>query len=68
MLARLGLVLSGVVAGVACLVALEFALYLVGVGGGAPAFDPFSGFSASVPLFERRDGSVENTPSRTTNP
>ncbi len=55
MLARLGLVLVGVLAGLACLVALEFALFLVGAGEGAPAYDPFAGFSASVPLFERAE-------------
>ena len=56
---RLGLVLFGVMAGAACLAAAELALRLVGAGEGAPGYDPFSGFSAAVPLFEpaaREDG------------
>lgn len=59
MLARLGLVLGGVLAGLVCLLVMEGVLWLVGAGGGPPAYDPFSGFSAAVPLFEgteRADG------------
>lgn len=55
MLARLALVIAGVVGGLACLLALELALRLVGAGEEAPAYDPFAGFSASVPLFERAE-------------
>ena len=59
MLVRVGLVFFGVIGGLACLVAMELVLYLAGVGEGTPAYDPFSGFSASVPLLEpaeRADG------------
>jgi lysophospholipase L1-like esterase len=52
-LGRLGLVLFGLVAGVALLAALELSLWAVGAGEGPPAYDPFQGFSAAVPLFER---------------
>lgn len=53
--ARLGLVVGGLVAGLACLVALELLLSLVGAGEGPPAYDPMAGFSASIPLFERTE-------------
>ena len=53
MLARLGLVLFGGLSGVALLAALELGLWAVGAGEGPPAYDPFHGFSAAVPLFER---------------
>lgn len=59
MLVRLGLVIVGLLAGLACLIGLELLLALVGAGEGAPAYDPFAGFSARVPLFEpatRDDG------------
>ena len=51
--ARLGLVLLGMLAGVAVLAALELALRLAGAGEGPPGYDPFVGFSAAVPLFTR---------------
>lgn len=53
--ARLGLIAGGLLAGVACLVALELLLRVVGAGEGPPAYDPMAGFSASVPLFERAE-------------
>ena len=53
--ARLGLVAGGLVAGVACLGAIELLLHIVGAGEGPPAYDPMVGFSAAVPLFERAE-------------
>ena len=53
--ARLGLVVGGLAAGVACLVALELGLRVVGAGEGSPAYDPMVGFSAAIPLFERAE-------------
>jgi len=52
-LGRLGLVLFGLCAGVALLAAVELGLWAVGAGEGPPAYDPFQGFSAAIPLFER---------------
>ena len=51
-LAYLGLVLGGLVAGLALLVAAELGLRLLGVGAGRPRHDPFAGFSRVVPMFE----------------
>ncbi len=59
--ARLGLVAGGLVAGVACLGAIELPLHIVGAGAGSPAYDPMVGFSAAVPLFERAER-AEGTP------
>jgi lysophospholipase L1-like esterase len=56
--ARLGLVVAGLLAGLACLVLLELLLYGVGAGEGPPAYDPMAGFSASIPLFERTERAV----------
>lgn len=50
-LGRAGLVALGPLLGLALLGALELGLRVAGVGGGAPGYDPFSGFSSSVPLF-----------------
>jgi len=55
-LARLALALFGLVAGVALLAGIELALWVVGAGEGPPAYDPFHGFSAAVPLFARGQG------------
>jgi lysophospholipase L1-like esterase len=58
-LARLGLAVLGVLVGVATLALLELALRLTGIGAGAPRYDPFAGFSRTVPMFEpgeRPDG------------
>jgi lysophospholipase L1-like esterase len=57
--ARVLLVACGALSGVLVLAVLEGALWLAGAGEGPPAFDPFSGFHAGVPLFEaarRADG------------
>jgi len=53
--ARLALVPFGFAAGLLVLVALEAALRLAGAGKGPPGYDPFAGFSAAVPLFERAE-------------
>ena len=58
-LARLGLVALGLVVGVVLLVAAELVLRVAGVGGEAGCYDPFAGFSRTVPMFEpatRADG------------
>ncbi|MEW6273119.1 MAG: SGNH/GDSL hydrolase family protein [Thermodesulfobacteriota bacterium] len=49
---RLGLVALGLLAGLLTVVALEMALRLLGIGGGVPRYDPFAGFSRTVPMFE----------------
>ena len=59
--ARLALVAGGLLAGVACLAALELLLRILGAGEGPPAYDPMVGFSAAIPLFEparREDGAA----------
>ena len=53
--ARLALVAFGIAAGLLSLAALELVLRAVGAGKGPPGYDPFSGFSAAVPLFERAE-------------
>ena len=50
---RLALVLFGALSGVALLALLELGLWATGRGEGPPAYDPFQGFSAAIPLFER---------------
>jgi lysophospholipase L1-like esterase len=52
-LGRLALVLFGALGGVALLALLELGLWATGRGEGPPAYDPFQGFSAAIPLFER---------------
>ena len=57
--ARLALVAGGLLAGVACLAAIELVLRILGAGDAGPAYDPMVGFSAAIPLFEparRADG------------
>jgi len=49
---RLGAVALGLGLALASLALLEGALRLTGIGAGAPGYDPLSGFSAAVPVFE----------------
>lgn len=59
MLARVGLAALGLLVGVATLGAVELALRVAGVGEGVPRYDPFAGFSRTMPMFEpavRSDG------------
>ena len=51
-LAHLGLVLAGLLAGLALLLAVELALRLLGIGANHPRHNPFAGFSRAVPTFE----------------
>ena len=56
---KLVLVALGLAVGVATVVALELVLRLTGIGAGETRYDPFAGFSRSVPMFEpatRDDG------------
>jgi len=60
-LTRTGLIGFGVVLGVASLVAVELVLRVAGVGDDAGRYDPFAGFSRTVPMFEpatRADGTA----------
>ncbi len=56
---KLVLVLLGLAVGVATVIALELALRVTGIGAGETRYDPFAGFSRTVPMFEpatRDDG------------
>lgn len=56
---KLALVALGLAVGVATIVALEVVLRITGVGAGGARYDPFAGFSRTVPMFEpatRADG------------
>jgi len=60
-LARIGLIGFGVGLGVASLVVVEVVLRVAGVGDEAGRYDPFAGFSRTVPMFEpatRADGTA----------
>lgn len=60
-IARLGLIGFGVGLGVLLLVAAEVVLRVAGVGADAGRYDPFAGFSRTVPMFEpatRGDGTA----------
>ncbi len=58
-LTRVVLILAGLAVGVAALLVVELGLRAAGIGAGGPRYDPFAGFSSTVPVFEtavRDDG------------
>lgn len=60
-IARAGMVALGLALGVLSLVAVEIVLRVAGVGDDAGRYDPFAGFSRTVPMFEpatRPDGTA----------
>jgi lysophospholipase L1-like esterase len=60
-LARAGMIGLGIALGVLALVAVELVLRAAEVGDDAGRYDPFAGFSRTVPMFEpatRRDGTA----------
>lgn len=52
-LTRVALIAVGLAIGVVTLGLVEVALRVAGIGEGGPRYDPFAGFSSTVPVFEK---------------